>query len=127
MSKMGAAVVAHDLSAAHAMAAVDFLFDIFSYSGLVEAGPAAARLILRVRQEEFGAAAGTGVHAFGLRFVVFAGKWPLGAFHPANRVLLGCEFLFPIVFGFHDLLFHSKNSCRSFRHSDSRTPATICG
>src|SRR5688572_13976566 len=127
VTQMRAAGVAHDFGAAHAVGAVGLFLDLVFVCRLVKTRPSAAGVKFRLRVEEFGAAAHAGVHAFLLRLVVLAGERALGTLFAGDGVLLRRQFLLPLLVGLHDFLFHRKNSCRSWRHSASRTPETTSG
>src|SRR6185295_18671954 len=73
---------------------------------LVEARPAAARLVLRVGDEELGAAARTAVDAVGLRVVEHARPGALGALLAEHVVLLGRQLATPLLVSLLNLLRH---------------------
>ena len=63
--------------------------------------------------------------------VILSGERALGSFIAANLVLIRRQFLFPLFFGFFDLLVHSnilrrreKKSRSSAEHSAWQTPGT---
>src|SRR5438105_13862178 len=75
-------------------------------NGLVEAGPARARVEFRVRAEQVGAAAGAAVDPLVLHVHVCAGERGLGRRLPQNLVLVRRQLLLPILVGEGDL-FHA--------------------
>ena len=81
----------------HAVAQVEPRLDRVELGGLDEARPARARVVLRVRAEELGAAARAPVDARLLRVPVRPGERSLGALPPQDRVLLGRQALAPLL------------------------------
>src|SRR5262245_18657989 len=94
---------AHDLGAHHAVARVDLLVDRSLACGFVERRPAAARVELRLRDEELGPAAGAAVGARLEDVVVLTRERRLGSLVPQNPVLLRIERGPPLGVGLDNL------------------------
>src|SRR6266704_2580374 len=77
--EMAAAARAHDLRADHAVADVGLLVGRLLRRGCVERGPAAARVVLRARDEQLRSAAGALVRARLEDMVVLAAERRFGA------------------------------------------------
>jgi len=90
--------------------------NIFVPARLPITGPAGSRIELRVRMEQFSAAANAVVHAVRLAVPVLTGKGSLGTFFSGDTELLRSEFLFPLV------VFFSQRGIRIDRigHNSSR-------
>src|SRR5215472_4099881 len=97
--------------AAHRVTRIHLLADILASNRRVEAGPAAARVELRVGLEKRRTAAHAAVHARLLGVPVLAAERTLGAFLPRDVELLGCELLLPFGIAFPDLVDHVFFSC----------------
>ena len=67
---------------------------------LKEAGPACAGIEFRIGREERLPAGGAVIDALGMGVPVLAGESLLGAGFASDAILLGCEELFPLGFGF---------------------------
>ena len=80
VAEVAAAVRAHDLGAHHPEGRVALLVDRLLFRRCVEGGPAAARVVLRLRREQLGSAPRAVVGAWVERVVVLAGEGRFGAF-----------------------------------------------
>lgn len=90
------------------MARVYFRADIPLIRRFCETGPAAARIELGIRDEQFIIASDTLVDTFVLRVVILTGKGSLCTFLTRDPVLLRRESSTPLLFGFGNFLFHLK-------------------
>lgn len=89
MTQMRTTGIAHDLGTAHAQRVVNLLFNHFTLGRLIEAGPAAARVVLVLRVKQSLTAANTRVRAITLVAIVLTGKGALSAFLPGYFQLCG--------------------------------------
>ncbi len=110
VSEVRSATGAGDFDATHAMTGVGSVFDAIGCGRGVETGPSAAGVIFGAGVEEFLTAGGAEIHAGSFSVGVLAGERQLGTFLAKDAVLLGSEFLFPLLFGFCDLLGHWRLS-----------------
>src|SRR5947208_3081326 len=101
-----AATPAPDLGADHSVGAVVDQLDGVGGHGLGEAGPSGSRLELRVRGEQFGAAAGTVVDPVVVEVPVATRERRLGAGAPQHGVLLRCQLAPPLLIGLFNGLGH---------------------
>ena len=111
--EVGVAAGAARLGALHAHRPVLDQHDRVVGGRLVEAGPAAVRLELRVRPEQLGAAGPAAVHALGLGVGVLARPRRLGPRLAQHPVLLRAELLPPLCFGLGDLV-HAGETTREY-------------
>src|SRR5215217_563011 len=91
---------AANLRAPHKEAAVLFGLDVMLVDGRVEARPARARVVLRLRAKERRAASYTVIDTFFFVFPVFTRKGPLGTLLPRDPVLFGSKLPTPFLFCF---------------------------
>src|SRR5687768_16077462 len=91
------------------MAGIGMALDVLLVLGLVEAGPARPGVELRARREQHGAAAGAAVGPVVVVVDVLAGEGPLGARPAQYLVLLGREFLAPLLVGLVDFRTHRSS------------------
>ena len=108
MAEVSAAGRTEDLGADHAVAPVALLLDRGLACGGEEGGPAAARVVLRVRLEEQRAAAGAMVGARVEDVVVLTGECRFGALLAEHLVFLGCQLVSPFGVGLLDSI-HGVN------------------
>ena len=106
MSEVSAALAANDLSPGHAIACVFFSLDAFVINWCIEAGPTGTGIILRIRIEQFISTCCAFVYTRVFCLIVLAGKRPLRSFHSADFVLLGREYVFPLLVGFLNFVLH---------------------
>src|SRR6478672_12508864 len=100
MAEMTAATCAQHLGADHSVAGVRLRVDRFVGSRRVERGPAAAGVVLSLRLEQLGSAAGATVGAGLEREVVLARERRFSALLAQNSVLLGRQFGTPFLLCF---------------------------
>src|SRR5215207_10134888 len=115
---MPAARGAHHFGSDHPVRRVRVLVDRALARRSGEGGPPAARVVLRFRAEELGAAAGAAVRSVVERVVVLAAERPLRALLAEDAELLGRQLLPPLLFGFSDFshtLWSRKRRKRYFR------------
>src|SRR5271156_984591 len=103
MAKMGAAAAAHHFGPAHAVGVVRRRRNVALIEGSVEAGPAAARVILAIGFEQLIAATYAEVQALVMQVPVLAGEGALRAFFASDFELLGGQELAPLLVGLFDL------------------------
>src|SRR5688500_16410894 len=106
MAEMRAAAAAHDLDAPHTQRPILRSLHLVGSNGRPKARPSAARLVLRFRGEQLLAAGCAEVHPLLFRVVVLAGPGRLSALLAHDLVLLGGQFLPPLLIAFHDLFWH---------------------
>src|SRR5260370_41388347 len=99
VAEVGAALVADDLFADHAVAFIHLGVDDFIVGG-VEAGPAAAAVKLFLGAKQFGPAANAAVFAGFVVVPVLAGEVRLGSFFAGYVELNGRALIAPPVVGF---------------------------
>src|SRR5262245_54148630 len=128
---MRATCVARDLSAPHAIATVFFGSDLPRGYGLIKARPAGSGIELCIRIEKFIPARNTFINAGCLCLVILAREGTFRSFIAADFVLIWRQFVFPLFFGFFDLVLHciilrrrEKKSRSSAEHSAWWTPGT---
>lgn len=113
VSEMTSTIAAHHFVAHHPGAAVGNDRHRRVRQGIEKAGPAGARLELRVGRKQFLMAGSAEVDTLCMIIPVFACKRALGALLPQHVVLHGGQFLFPLLFRFFDLWFgiHRRQFC----------------
>ncbi len=100
MAEVSAASAACDFRPTHALGGVFGVFDVAFLDRGAESGPAAAGIVFGLGGEQFIAAGGTEVVAFGEKFVILAAESGFGAFFSQYAVLCGREGLLPFGVGF---------------------------
>src|SRR5690348_5500686 len=111
MPQVPAAALARHFRAHHAVGLVHVLLDLRLRSRLGEARPAAARVELLARAEQFLAAAGAAIRALGMVVPILAGESALGPLLAQHVVLLGRQALAPILLA-RLLVAHGVSSVR---------------
>src|SRR5439155_7411829 len=107
MAQVATALPPHYPRSRHPQSRVGLHLDRLLARGHVERGPAATRVVLRVGDEELGAAAGAAVGAGLERVVVLTCESSLRALLAQHVVLLGSQLGAPLLLCFLDLWHHS--------------------
>src|SRR5262249_2786085 len=123
--EMPAARGAHDLGADHPVARVRLCDHAVERRRLEEARPTAARLELRLRAEQLGAAGGAPIHTGGVLVPVDAREGALRAFVAEDLVLLGSQALAPLLVGELQFRLHATRVPRAGQRTTSDS-ATNC-
>lgn len=113
---MRVATAAQNFDTFHPMARVNFSADVPFIRRCCETGPAAARIELGIRDEQFITAGDTLVYTFILRVVILAGEGSLCALLTRDPILLRRESGSPLLFSFGNFLFHLKTPAPGYTH-----------
>src|SRR5262245_63747531 len=104
MAKVAAAPGARDLDSAHAEAEILVKLDGSPSDRLEEAGPAGARVVLRLGTEQFRSARRAAIGPAILRERVLAAEGSLSALVPQHLELFRAQALSPLLLGARELL-----------------------
>lgn len=99
MAQMGAAVLAGDFDAAHAVAGVFLPVKAVGIERVPETRPTAAGVEFLIGREQWMAAADAVIDAVGRAIGIFTGEGRLRAFFAADMELFGGQLLPPALFG----------------------------